>query len=134
MTFLAIARQRPRIDGIGLSKGSERADEGLDLARIGTVCGPPSCKHGLQQARLVSPSCLADDKAGVIKAACKAGEVGFAICNGAGLTGPGIEDDDGFFANITSDEAAWQGGDCRHFLCILMKLGIVCGRADSGAG
>jgi hypothetical protein len=59
MSLLTVAGEPPGVDAVGLAQAAERADEGLELAGIGAVCGDTGIGGGQEQGSLVAAGGLA---------------------------------------------------------------------------
>lgn len=116
MALLCVAGQRPGIEAVAFAQGPERADEGLDLARVGTVGGASGGQQGGQERVLVAAGRLADDEAGAIQAGGEGGERLGCVGQGVGAAVAAVAGDDAGLADVAADEAGWgvQGDGLGH--------------------
>jgi hypothetical protein len=63
----AVSGERVCIDGVGFAERPKRADEGLDLAGVGSVGRDAGSEQGGQQIAFIAARGLADDEAGRVE-------------------------------------------------------------------
>ena len=68
---LAVSGEGFGVDGVGFAERSKRADEGLDLAGVGSVGRNAVGEQGGQQIAFIAARGLADDEAGRVEPAAK---------------------------------------------------------------
>jgi hypothetical protein len=81
MAFGAVTGERTGVDRIGFAERAERANEGFDLAGIGTMGGAPGAHERVEQGGFVTPGRFADDEAGRIEPAAKASSASCSLAS-----------------------------------------------------
>lgn len=112
--LLAVAGQCPGIDRIALAERAERADEGFDLAGIGSVGCSAGLDQGSEKGGLMAAGRFADHQAVRIERASELGQRFRIIGDIHGAARAAVERSNTMLADIAADKAGRGGGQIAH--------------------
>src|SRR5665213_1916046 len=96
---------------LGLTRGSSPR---ACLTGVGPMGGDTGRDHGGEQCRLMAAGCLAHNEAVGIEAFCERCQIVRLVGDGSGVLAAAVEDRDGDFADIATDESKRRLGRVGH--------------------
>ena len=130
---LAVSGEGFGVDGVGFAERSKRADEGFDLAGVGSVGGNAGGDERGEQGVFVTAGGFTDDEAGRLEPRGEVRQGLRRVGDRVRAAAHGVENDDDGLADVATDEARGRGG-VRHLRLSSVSLGLSAGvhRRDGG--